>query len=455
MSFQSFQLEISQYPIKDSEKQWFPKWLQRYVSYLKNEGHQIEVQGMGDIPVSESLVLEFLKSIRDSGSPAWQRLQALNAIDCYRNHFCKKSTTDLSRFRVKLFELAERERQHLPKSSGATPDSPRIDERNVIGAINKDELSVLQEFRKKLRLADKAWSTEKAYVGWVERFIQYTQQTDLNLATESDIKEFLSDLAINGNVAVKTQNQAKSAIIFLFQNTLGRQLEFLDISVSDKPAKLPVVLNREEISKLMIEFDGSKKLMFYLMYGAGLRHVECRRLRIKDISLEENTLFVRDGKGGKDRVSVIPDKAKSLIVDQVEKARRLHTGDVKNSFEGVFLPDAIERKYKNANKKFAWYWLFPSRELSFDPRCNKLRRHHVSDHFFASAFKRALKKCGIEKNAVPHSLRHSFATHLLENGSDIRTVQELLGHKEVKTTMIYLHVMNRPGIAVKSPVDSL
>ena len=465
MSLKRFLERVGHLPLRSNDKQWFPKWLKRYESFVASRLKDVSSK---QIPVSHQWVLAFLRTIRDAGTPARQRLQALNAIDCYQTHVLEGQPVNLSSFRIKLAELAEVEktpatRRHTPQSRAGGDTVPEgrwvngnlIDERNVVGNLNERELPIIQQLRKKLRLAGKAWSTEKAYVSWIKRFLGFHQLSEIESTTEVHIKEFLSDLAIRGQVATRTQNQAKSAILFLFQNTLGRQLEFLDIATSEKPPRLPVVLNRQELARLSLEFDGRKKLMFLLMYGAGLRHVECRRLRIKDVCLEERTLYVRDGKGGKDRVSVIPEKAKPLLVDQIEKARLQHLEDRGNSIAGVYLPDAIERKYKNANLEFSWYWLFPARELSADPRVRTLRRHHVSESFFATAFKRAVRKCEIRKNAVPHSLRHSFATHLLESGSDIRTVQELLGHKDVKTTMIYIHVMNRPGIAVKSPADSL
>ncbi len=253
----------------------------------------------------------------------------------------------------------------------------------------------------------------------------------------------------------KPQNQALSALLFVYEKVLGRELEFLDVTKANKPEHLPVVLSRQEIARLLPEFQGRKRLMFLVMYGAGLRHKECRRLRVKDVCFDQNHIVVRDGKGEKDRITVLPTRSIDGLRAQISAIRRLHDQDLDEGFGRVSLPYALERKYPNANREFGWQWVLPSRQLSRDPVSGSIRRHHIGDSAFGDFFKKAVRRVGIEKLAVLHSLRHSFATHLLEDGADIRTVQELLGHKDVSTTMIYTHVMNRPGIAVRSPVDSV
>jgi integron integrase len=262
-------------------------------------------------------------------------------------------------------------------------------------------------------------------------------------------------LAVEGNVTAGTQKQAKCALLFLYQKVLGRELGFLDMGQANKPSRLPVVLSRPEVVRLLPEFQGLRRLMFLVMYGTGMRHRECRRLRVKDVCFDEGHIVVRSGKGDQDRITVLPERCREALREQIEVVRRQHERDLDDGFGAVYLPHALERKYPNENREFGWQWVFPAKKLAKDPRSGKFRRHHVSDEYFGEFFKRAIDRVGITKNAVPHSLRHSFATHLLEDGADIRTVQELLGHKDVRTTMIYLHVMNKPGLAVRSPVDAL
>ncbi|MCL4108523.1 UNVERIFIED_CONTAM: hypothetical protein GTU68_046804 [Idotea baltica] len=305
--------------------------------------------------------------------------------------------------------------------------------------------------------------TEVAYVGWIKRFLTEYAETavawdDLSgdsLPSESCIRKFLTDLAVEGNVAPSTQNQAKSALLFLYKSVFAVRLGFLDVTPAGKSERLPVVLSQSEISQLLPGFLGLKRLMFELMYGAGLRHLECRRLRVKDVAFDEGHLIVRNGKGDHDRITVLPDSCREVLQGQIRAVRMRHEEDVAAGGGEVWLPHALERKYSAASSEIAWQWIFPARQTTKDPVSGQRRRHHVSESFFASEFKKQLRRSGIAKNAVPHSLRHSFATHLLEGGADIRTVQELLGHKDIRTTQMYLHVMNKPGLAVTSPLDDL
>ena len=357
----------------------------------------------------------------------------------------------------------------------------------MAGKIVSESL-VLQQMRRELRLQGKSLETERAYVGWVDRFLRYCgisarpdsgasqiQSTEVSGLSEAardalrvkqvfrimqgvgepEMRSFLTSLAVEGNVAQSTQGQAKSALLFLVQQVLSREVGFLNIVTADKPERLPVVLSRGEIARLLPEFQSIRRLLFLVMYGAGLRHAECRRLRVKDVCFDEGHIVVRCGKGEKDRITVLPDCCRQDLIEQVERVRRLHQRDLKDGQGMVYLPYALERKYPHENRDFGWQWLFPATKLSKDPRSGTMRRHHVGEDLFAKFFRVAMERSGITKNAVPHSLRHSFATHLLEGGADIRTVQELLGHSDVQTTMIYTHVMNKPGIAVKSPADGL
>ena len=263
----------------------------------------------------------------------------------------------------------------------------------------------------------------------------------------------MTDLAVTRCLAANSQNQALSAILYYYQHVLNKDLRFINHVRAQSRDYRPVVLTKEEVSELYRGMRGTYRLMFLLMYGGGLRHRECRTLRLKDVCISSRQITVRDGKGMKDRVTVVPDSSVALIKEQISYVKNLHRRDLADGFGEVFLPFALEVKYPNASKESAWQYLFPSIRISKDKRSGCFRRHHIHGDTFPRHFKKALKKTEILKPATPHTLRHSFATHLLENGSDIRTVQELLGHKDVATTMIYTHVMNRPGLAVKSPAD--
>jgi integron integrase len=358
----------------------------------------------------------------------------------------------LDYFRLKLSQFADQERA----TGGAGSGRPGVeDERHLIGPIDPREPAIIQQMRREMRVRHKALETETAYVGWVKRFIAHCRSPELKNFGEGEIKTFLTDLAVEGNVTAGTQKQAKCALLFLYQKVLGRELGFLDMGQANKPSRLPVVLSRPEVVRLLPEFQGLRRLMFLVMYGTGMRHRECRRLRVKDVCFDEGHIVVRSGKGDQDRITVLPERCREALREQIEVVRRQHERDLDDGFGAVYLPHALERKYPNENREFGWQWVFPAKKLAKDPRSGKFRRHHVSDEYFGEFFKRAIDRVGITKNAVPHSLRHSFATHLLEDGADIRTVQELLGHKDVRTTMIYLHVMNKPGLAVRSPVDAL
>ena len=341
------------------------------------------------------------------------------------------------------------------RNGGSGPAGDVLETSDVRGPLPANEPQSVHELRRELRRLDYKYDTEKAYVRWVKRFIRHCKSAQLEKYGEGEIRAFLTKLAVEGDVAPKTQKQAQSALLFLYQKVMGRELEFLDVARVTKLARLPVVLSRNEIERLLPEFAGRRRLMFQLMYGSGLRHKECRRLRVKDVVFDQGHIVVRNGKGDKDRVTVLPECCVQELKEQIEAVRRLHQRDLDDGFGRVYLPHALARKYPNANREFCWQWVFPSRQFSKDPRSGQTWRHHLSESVFAKCFKIALQKVGISKNAVPHSLRHSFATHLLEDGADIRTVQELLGHKDVSTTMIYTHVMNRPGVTVKSPADML
>lgn len=443
MSAELFAARVRGSSLSSTDQHWFLAWIRRYA-----EGAEAK---RGSLPVTRECVITFLRGLRSSGVPAWQRLQATRAIEAYRTLVLETASPSLQDIRSTLSRLADQERTAAGSSLG-----PGInDERHLVGIIDSKEPAIIQKTRRELRLRHRSLRTEQAYVGWIERFVRFCETAEPSRWTEAHIRAFLTHLAVEGNVAASTQNQAKAAMLFLFRVVLERDLGFLDIAKASRPERLPVVLSRPEVERLFEHFSGTQRLMFAVMYGAGLRHLECRRLRVKDVCFDQRHIVVRSGKGDKDRITVLPEMAHEMLERQVAAVRRLHERDTEAGLRGVFLPHALERKYPNAGRELAWQWLFPSRQLARDPRSGAIRRHHVSDDHFGRAFKHALRQSGIRRHAVPHSLRHSFATHLLEGGADVRTVQELLGHEDVTTTMIYLHVMNKPGLAVRSPIDSL
>src|SRR5438105_12495569 len=269
-----------------------------------------------------------------------------------------------------------------------------------------------------------------------------------------EVTEFLTDLATNGKVAAATQNQAMSALLFLYREVLNQKIEWLEnVERAKRPVRQPVVLTKDEVDKVFAHLQGMPRLMAGLLYGSGLRLMECVRLRVKDVDFGYARITVRDGKGAKDRVTMLPVNMAKALERHLVKVKAQHEQDLEDGFGEVYLPDALQRKYRNAARSWSWQFVFPSARISVEPRTATRRRHHVDENVLQVAVKKAVRASGISKPATCHTLRHSFATHLLENGYDIRTVQELLGHKDVSTTMIYTHVLSRPGIGVRSPMD--
>lgn len=305
-----------------------------------------------------------------------------------------------------------------------------------------------------IRLRHYSIRTEQAYTHWIKRFILFHDKKHPREMGEQEVAQFLTHLARHGNVAASTQNQALSALLFLYKEVLKQEIGWLkNVERAKRPPKLPVVLSPAEVRRIFAHLRGVEKLMAALLYGSGLRLMECVRLRMKDVDFAYAQITVRDAKGGKDRVTMLPVNLVEPLKRHIAKVKMQHEQDLEDGFGSVHLPFALARKFPNAEREWAWQYVFPSSRLSVDPRSGKKRRHHIAEGLLQAALKNAVRASGIAKPATCHSLRHSFATHLLENGYDIRTVQELLGHKDVSTTMIYTHVLNKPGIGVKSPLD--
>jgi integron integrase len=315
---------------------------------------------------------------------------------------------------------------------------------------------LLDQVRDIIRAKHYSIRTEEAYLQWMRRYILFHNKRHPREMGAKEINQFLSSLAVERKVSASTQNQALCAILFLYKEVLHQEIGMIDDLIwSKKSKKLPVVLAKEEIGSVLSQLSGTPWIMANLLYGAGLRLMECLRLRVKDIDFSYDQIVVRDGKGGKDRVTMLPLRLKEPIERHLREVRRVHEKDLKEGFGEVHLPYALEVKYPHANREWGWQYVFPASKRSVDPRTGAVRRHHLQEQVLQRAVKEAIRKAGVVKAASCHSLRHSFATHLLQEGYDIRTVQELLGHADVNTTMIYTHVLNKGGKGVKSPADLL
>ncbi len=330
--------------------------------------------------------------------------------------------------------------QVVRETGPAEPPKPRLLDR-VRGAIRARHMSR---------------SIEESYVGWIRRYILFHGKRHPAEMGAPGVTRFLTELAVRGKVAASTQNQALSALLFLYRRVLEVDLPWLDGVVRAlTPERLPVVLTRDEVRKVLQGLEGVPRLMAYLLYGAGLRLLECCRLRVQDVDFAANQIVVRNAKGQKDRVTMLPVAIKADLARHLERVRAQHQRDLQHGAGWVELPTALDRKYPNAGREWGWQWLFPATRFYVDRDTRERRRHHLHETVLQGAVKLAVLGAGIAKHATPHTLRHSFATHLLEDGYDIRTVQELLGHRDIKTTMIYTHVLNRGPAGVRSPADRM
>ena len=329
--------------------------------------------------------------------------------------------------------------------------------------VGGDSASILGEMKRLIRMKHYSYSTERTYLDWAKRFFAFLEKRKgrgrIDSAVnfdEEDIKGFLSSLALRNRVSASTQNQAFNALLFLVRDVLQKEFGDLKGTIrAKKGTRLPVVLSVEEVKDIFNHLSGRHLLIVQLLYGAGLRLMECARLRVQDIDFDAGLIYVRGAKGDKDRTTILPESVRERLRAHLEDVKGLHKKDIDAGHGEVYLPGALEKKYPNAGKKWGWQYVFPTDRLSVDPRSGKIRRHHISDTAIQSALRVALRKAGIIKHATVHTLRHSFATHLLMNGVNIREVQELLGHKNVETTMIYTHVMRNMANAPKSPLDVL
>ena len=413
--FQEFLVSRELAPEKNTP--YYAYWVSKFLSFCSdNEDLKVELR-LG----------KFLEKLNSDKSVAdWQFGQAKAALTLYIDDFLKGDLSSLA-----------------------------------VETKGSDYSGIIERLRDMIRVKHYSYKTERIYIDWVKRFYEYIIKVKrIGIEREKpgsdDVRDFLSYLAIKQRVSSSTQNQAFSAVLFLFREVLRIDLKGLDKTVRAKRGiKLPVVLTVDEVGRLFEHVEGRSLLIIKLLYGAGLRLMELARLRVKDIDFDSNLIFARDSKGGKDRATILPESIKDDLREQLEKVKVLHQKDIEAGYGEVYLPGALARKYPQAAKDLGWQYVFPSLKLSIDPRSGKIRRHHISDKSIQNAVKAAIKKAGIIKPATVHTLRHSFATHLLMSGVNIREVQELLGHKNVETTMIYTHVIRDISNAPKSPLDNL
>ena len=416
--------------------EWYVRWAKKFAAFLKNKPLKER---------SDKDIQYFLSTLKNQkGIEKWQVKQAREALEFLYSRFLTPDASEKIKEQPARFRLVS-----VEGKSGEFRD--RVTEKDEI----KQKFGHLFErLRAELRVRHYSYHTEQGYEQWIQRFLSFHGLKAPKYLGPQHIREYLDYLAQVRLVSASTQNQALNAIVFLFSRVLRVDPgEFGDFARAKRPKRIPEVLTATEVRKLLDQLNGMHLLMAGLMYGAGLRLMECLRLRVKDTDFEARKIIVRDGKGQKERVTVLPEKYIPLLQEQLSYAKRLYEKDREEGIPGVYIWPTLERKYPNASKEWIWQYVFPSPRLSVDPITRTVRRHHVHPSGVQKAVKDAAKKAGIAKRVTCHTLRHSFATHLLERGYDIRTVQELLGHSNVSTTMIYTHVLNKPEISVRSPAD--
>lgn len=419
--FQKFLLEKKL--IKPAKVPFCALWVSKFISY--GNRHQDLIPDLRIKAFIEYLSSE--KEIED-----WKVEQAEQAIGLYINHYLAGDESSLS-----------------------------PNQKQELTAEARDQKDLSNQLRNALRIRHYSYSTERTYLYWCNQFINYVQDTENKNSSprklnETAFRDYLSYLAVHKRVSASTQNQAFNALLFLFRDVLKVELSDLSKTVRAKRGiRMPVVLTQDEVKRLLTQLDGRNLLIAQILYGTGMRLMEVAQLRVHDIDFGMKSIMVRAGKGDKDRVTVLPDAVVESLVDHLSGVKKIHEKDLANGHGEVFLPDRLDRKYPNAGKEWGWQYVFPSASLSVDPGTGKIRRYHVSPSSIQKMIATAVKKAHIEKHATVHTLRHSFATHLLMGGTNIREVQELLGHKNVETTMVYTHVIRNMSKAPISPLDTL
>jgi integron integrase len=401
---------------------WFVHWGRSFATFVKKPLPESTAQDVKDY---------LIHLTNNPNIASWQIQQAENALKLLLREFLK----------------LHRSVKHFSTSASITSHAPSLEP-----AFSCND--IIKKLKRELRFRHYSIRTEQSYIQWVKRFFNFHKCTLTDEVCGDSVRRYLEYLAEEMNVAASTQNQALNALVFLYEQVLKREVGTIgDFTRAKRPKRLPVVLTRDEVARLLGNLKGTHALMAGLLYGSGLRLMECVRLRIKDVDLGQNQIVVREGKGQKDRITMLPTRYLVPLREQIDFVRKLHAKDLNDGYGEVYVRPSLAKKYPNAGRELIWQYVFPADRLSVDPRTRKVRRHHIHETVLQRAIKTATIKSDVTKRVSCHTLRHSFATHLIENGYDIRTVQELLGHADVSTTMIYTHVLNKPGLAVKSPVD--
>ena len=462
---------------------WFAK-LCKFHRWTNDPAHQFTADH----------VIKFLRAKVELAYPAWKRLMIVEGLIEYRKKHPAPNSPDLTFIVTKLKELAANEHARQPHDIGGSfggnstggnnstdgnngggnginnvdqfntttgghvAETPPLTDEEIIGKINPREPDSIQAFRKKLRLMGRAYNTERAYVKWVRRFLKSRGVVSIEqcqTVSGKDVEAFLTDLVIDGNVAASTQDQAFFALLFFFDHVLQKEIGDVNALRSNKPKLRPTVMSTGEVIKVLDSTDGIYHTIAELLYGCGLRVSEALRLRVKDFDFDLRQITVFSSKGKKSRLVPLPENLVVKLKELIGQRRIFHDQDVREGIASVWLPHALGRKLPRASGEFRWQFLFASRRLSKDPKTGKLHRHHLHRDSFTAALRRAADRSGIMKYITAHTFRHSFATHMLQNGEDIRTVQELLGHEDISTTAIYTHCLLEPNHRVVSPLDSL
>jgi len=440
--------------VRDRQVRFYVKWVQAAYDYAGTQPHR---------PLKKEAETAFLHEMK-KGYELWQVKQARYALSLYRYYLetngsnCHSGTQHCVTSYSAEYHVDQGGTSDCIRSDVATErhneDNGGAASQESVHNYDKAWRDCAEKIRECLRLQHKSYRTEQAYIGWIRRFYQFLQGTDPGSLTADEARRFLSNLAVEQNVSSSTQNQALNALLFFYRHALDQELGDVGQAVrAPKKERLPVVLSENEVKHLLAQLKGEAYVMAALTYGAGLRLAECTRLRVHDVDLERCVLTVRGGKRDKDRQTVLPGGMIEPLKQHFPKIKEIYDQDRKDQVSGVSLPKALARKYPNAGTEWGWFWLFPSDKLSVDPRSKTVRRHHVAPMTFQRYVKEAANAADIAKHVTVHTLRHSFATHLVEKGYDIRTIQELLGHSDVRTTMVYTHIASRNALGIRSPLD--